>query len=464
MSQPTEYVRVFNFTQHSADYPTTPQPGVSLDAEFNAIKETTDEVRTNLALIQNDSGSLKNASVGVDQLTDAMKAYLGIEASEDPAYAPFYSPTGLIVPATPGIYLVTSTTLGLAANGVLQIQAGGVVIDDTGDYSYLQIAASNADDPVTITVKSIQHVDVGLTILAKGDGPIIIRTADSTLDLRSDLMVRFLGENGAVQFQVRSLGDGTNYLEAKGGDTGVSPVLIFQGEATVGGKICVAGTGNIDFYTSVQTNRLLSLVRVASAVNYLRISPSIAGVAAQLDVQGSDSAIGIRYNTKGNSGVAHTFYCGNAAQVQLGGTNTSTSYLNLSGGPDNVLISAQAGTNPSLTIYTVGTGEINFYTNNLGSKILSLVHAASAVNRVTITPAATGVGPAIAAAGETDIDLKILPAGTGLLRLGGGSVVANGSVATTMTSLGPTGASTTIRKWVAFKDNSSGTTYYLPAY
>jgi hypothetical protein len=65
MSQPTPFVPTTDFTQFSIDYPTTQQSGASLDAEFAAIQETTDEVLTNLALIQKDDGTLANDSVAV---------------------------------------------------------------------------------------------------------------------------------------------------------------------------------------------------------------------------------------------------------------------------------------------------------------------------------------------------------------------------------------------------------------
>ncbi len=56
------------------------------------------------------------------------------------------------------------------------------------------------------------------------------------------------------------------------------------------------------------------------------------------------------------------------------------------------------------------------------------------------------------------------PNATGLPKFGrSGAWTANGSVATTMTSLGPSGAHTTVQKWLTVKDDS-GTTYYIPAY
>jgi hypothetical protein len=61
------------------------------------------------------------------------------------------------------------------------------------------------------------------------------------------------------------------------------------------------------------------------------------------------------------------------------------------------------------------------------------------------------------AAGNTNIQVT-----GGAIELGTGGIVNNGTVATTMTSLGPTGASTTIRKWLPI--TVAGTTYYAPLY
>lgn len=68
MAQPPAYVRAFSFTDYTSNYPSTPQPGVRLDAEYDAIIVTLNAIRTNLALIQRDDGRLANVSVGADQL------------------------------------------------------------------------------------------------------------------------------------------------------------------------------------------------------------------------------------------------------------------------------------------------------------------------------------------------------------------------------------------------------------
>lgn len=53
---------------------------------------------------------------------------------------------------------------------------------------------------------------------------------------------------------------------------------------------------------------------------------------------------------------------------------------------------------------------------------------------------------------------------TGVMKMtGAGAIVANGAVATTMTSLGPIGSHTTVQEWLVIQ-NSSGTVRWIPCY
>lgn len=67
MTQPTTYLRQYNFTNYQTLNPTSPPPGTALDAEFSAVKVTLDGVLANLKLIQRDDGQIANLSVGYDQ-------------------------------------------------------------------------------------------------------------------------------------------------------------------------------------------------------------------------------------------------------------------------------------------------------------------------------------------------------------------------------------------------------------
>lgn len=63
-----------------------------------------------------------------------------------------------------------------------------------------------------------------------------------------------------------------------------------------------------------------------------------------------------------------------------------------------------------------------------------------------------------------NIDVTVTPAGTGQVRVNGSSSwTANGSVATALSSVGPTGSHTTVQEWFTVK-NASGTVRYIPAF
>jgi len=80
MTQPTAYTRQADFSSFEASNPTDPKSGASLDAEFDAVKVTTDQVRSNLAILQRDDTLLGNNTVHVEALSSAVKALLSAEA------------------------------------------------------------------------------------------------------------------------------------------------------------------------------------------------------------------------------------------------------------------------------------------------------------------------------------------------------------------------------------------------
>lgn len=91
MAQPTRYDRAYGFTGYQAANPSSPLPANQVDAELDAVGMTTDEIRTNLALIQRDDGLLANGSVHPDALSAATLALVGSEG---------FTPRGAWVTAT----------------------------------------------------------------------------------------------------------------------------------------------------------------------------------------------------------------------------------------------------------------------------------------------------------------------------------------------------------------------------
>jgi hypothetical protein len=64
---------LYSFTNAFAANPTMVFPDNSLDAEFNNAKTTLDQILANLELLQNDSGTVANGSIGPAQLSASLQ-------------------------------------------------------------------------------------------------------------------------------------------------------------------------------------------------------------------------------------------------------------------------------------------------------------------------------------------------------------------------------------------------------
>lgn len=69
MAQPTPYNRLYDFSDYQTVNPTKPLRGSEVDAELDAVKLTTDQLRANIGLIQRDDGALANQSVTPESLS-----------------------------------------------------------------------------------------------------------------------------------------------------------------------------------------------------------------------------------------------------------------------------------------------------------------------------------------------------------------------------------------------------------
>ena len=109
------------------------------------------------------------------------------------------------------------------------------------------------------------------------------------------------------------------------------------------------------------------------------------------------------------------------------------------------------------------TSPVLVLTNSVSQ--LSIDHTASAVNILHIKGAASGASPELSAQGSgTDIDILLTPKGAGVPRVNNsGSFAANGTVATVLGGLGPSGARTTVQKWLTVKDNA-GNPFFIPLF
>lgn len=87
MAQPTAYEPATSFDSFNPS--SFPSLGRKLDIELEAVEETTDQIRTNLALIQRDDGALANAVVTRDAL--AAEIVMGVDTPASWVTATDYS-------------------------------------------------------------------------------------------------------------------------------------------------------------------------------------------------------------------------------------------------------------------------------------------------------------------------------------------------------------------------------------
>lgn len=452
MAQPTPYVRQFDFTDFSTDFPTTPHQGNKLDLEYDAIKETLDETLANLALIQRDDGALANDSVGLNQLTDAVQAYL---TTADPYRAPYFEPTDDEIPPTAGMYLSGAASLALAATAALALLIANpasavnyVKISGaaTGNYPYIEALGSNAE--------------VGMDYKTKGTtttgGQFNGAAAETSgrhrffIDGRSVLELTDTYWNPNVSYTDPPVG---KVVVSSGADTGAATTDVIAGVIsvesdeygelgsngfTIDGLTLMLGakgpTGSIHFLN----NGLVGHVSIAAPANAAGDDEYAA--CNSLWLRGSQQ--GASQNpvifTNGETGVGLTFYTGSGVgYTTFLGHNTATSLLQLRPASTSaihgfyMLASAtgaapllgvgtfngytSADTNLGLSLSSRGTGAVKLYSHDGAAQQFSVEGVASAVNYISCRGAVTGIGVQMQASGtDTNISFYHSTKGTGL--------------------------------------------------
>jgi microcystin-dependent protein len=168
MAPPTRYTRQFNFTNQQALTPATPLQADKVDAELNALVVTTDQVITNLSLIQRDDGALANGSVGPDQLASSVST--GMDPPEAWAEAQAYTTTSIVTYANK-FYVATSAHTSATANRPDQGGAPWSLLVDLSTAILADgsvTAAKLASDAVT----TVKILDGNVTTVKLTDGAV----------------------------------------------------------------------------------------------------------------------------------------------------------------------------------------------------------------------------------------------------------------------------------------------------
>jgi hypothetical protein len=195
------------------------------------------------------------------------------------------------------------------------------------------------------------------------------------------------------------------------------------GSGTIIRSLGSTSTQSLDFYTPASLINSIPVFRIRdnAGTGYFMMYNQSGSAALVAQGGTNDNALisgngsgSVRFTT---NGVTQT------EQMRVSHTASAVNYVQVTGGATGSfpIISPQGSDgNISLQIYAKGTGAVNFWTSNGGSRQFQVTHTAgTVVNYATATGNIAGASPAFAVAGtDTDIDLTLTPKGAGAVRFG----------------------------------------------
>lgn len=184
--------------------------------------------------------------------------------------------------------------------------------------------ASQAASAVAITGGAVDGTAIGATTPSTG----AFTTASASTSVSTPLVrsitggLRFgAGASGAMQVIVSGSGDGTNYLQMLGANTGGIPILSATSLTDTNVPLAITSKGAAG-YIALQVNSANQFVVApeASAVNYLQAKGAATAGQPLLSAQGTDADVGLKIQAKGfgpvlvgNSGGGNAAYFGSVS-------------------------------------------------------------------------------------------------------------------------------------------------------
>jgi hypothetical protein len=244
---------------------------------------------------------------------------------------------------------------------------------------------------ISHTANAVNYANI--TGAATGSGPTIsAQGSDTNVNLfvnPKGTGALVVNPSGGYQFTVVNTPSAVNWLEAKGGATGVGPQISAVGTDTnIDLNVTAKGTGVV-----VATGGTLQAATTGSNGNLYLGGPNVSLRSAY-----SANVFGM--------------YTNNAEQVRIGNVASAVNYIQLVG--------AATGGNPTISSQGSDTN-INLVFSPKGSAIVAVSSelrvATAAVNFLQMYGSGTGFGPVFASIGsDTNIPLVLQPKGTGALQ------------------------------------------------
>ena len=208
MAAPTPYSLAYDFTSFQTANPTTPLPADKIEIEFNALQTTTDEIITNLGLIQQSDGTLVNGIVDEDALSAGILAILGAGSGEISTLAALDTEISALYAIRTNI----TTVAGVAADVTTVAGISSAVSTVAGITGAISTVNSNASDISTVagisaSVSSVAAIDTEVGTVAG-----ISSSVSTVSGLASEVAAL-----GAISTELTALGGITSDITAVAG-------------------------------------------------------------------------------------------------------------------------------------------------------------------------------------------------------------------------------------------------------
>lgn len=364
------------------------------------------DTNVSLSLFSKGTGGFNFATGGGTQVSilDTAAAVNSVQLRGGPTtIAPFINFTGSDATVAGTIFWKGSAALTFYSNSQAaaapQFRIRG---DATTAANFFDVFGQPAGTAPILRAEG-SDTNIGVAIFSKGTGTLQFGTGQGA----RNVLILPDTASSVNYCQIQGSGAGVPIgIKPVGGDTNV--ILALSGRGASG---CRLQSG--DF-----SRIILEAIDVASSVNYIQINPNTTGNPPGLYAAGTDTNVDVLLSSKGTGGL--TLRTGSAARTGLSLVDVASSvnFIQLSpsttGNPTG-LKAAGTDTNITLALSSKGTNPTDLQTGDFASTGFRVINVASSVNFLQAAPSATGVKPTLSVIGtDTDIGMIFQVKGTTL--------------------------------------------------
>ena len=250
--------------------------------------------------------------------------------------------------------------LQFLTNGVIENTPIGQVTPEAGTFTTLTANVTNIQNtganPGLVLLRNSDSGNNSTRIFLDASGGVasIYNNANS---IRFQTGATIGTSSGALQWNVTHTASAVNYVQVTGAATGAKPKISAAGsDSSIGLTFDSKGSGSFAFTTNANANPNFSIFSQDSPINYLQVRGASTGIAAQMSALGSDTNVSMAFQSKG-TGAINLAAGSSGVNLSNGGTVTAItktvagqSYTSI----PNVIISAPTTAGGVQATATVG--------------------------------------------------------------------------------------------------------------